>query len=121
MQEGGSVSALLGQGPEADGRGEDGADILLRLHGAAQLPEERGVLPIQLNQLLHLVAEEQEGAARGAQLAPEPRERVEEVSPLDLAGADADARQPLLGIEQGVAEAPVQLFGVIRPLEIPED
>ena len=121
VEEGGGVLLLLGEGPQADARGEDRADILARLHRPAQLAQERRILRPELDQLLDLVAQQEQPQTPRPQPPPQAPERDEEIVGLDRGELDAMGGEAILGVEQRVAEVAVELPGVGDALEVPED
>ncbi len=64
------IFLLLGERPQSDGRGDHRTDVLPGLHGPAKLAQQRRILPVELDQLLHLVAKQQQLEIPGAQLSP---------------------------------------------------
>src|SRR3990172_5277679 len=81
-----------GWGPGARRRGE-GVDVLLGLNQARQLPQRGGVDGAELDQLLDLVAQEQELQAGRPQPAAQLAEGVEDVVPFGIAGGETEPAQ----------------------------
>ena len=102
MQEGRGVVSLFGQLAQSDRGREHRPDAVLRLHGAAELSQQRRILAVKIENLFDLVAQQEERTSLAEELAAKLSDRREEVLELEVRDFDADGVETLFGVEQSV-------------------
>ena len=71
--------------------------------------------------MLDLVAEQEQPPSPGTQPSPQPLDRDEQILRGHLIQADADLRELLVGIHQGIGEVQVEFGRRLGALEVPEN
>lgn len=75
---------------------------------------------MQLDQLLDLVAEQQQPAASSANLAPQARQTGKKVLWIEVGNLDSQVRPAVFRVQKRIMEAQMELSRVFGALKIPE-
>ncbi len=76
---------------------------------------------MEVEQLLDLVAQQEQRASTGPNGTPEHTHRGEEILAFEGTDFDLEVVETILGIEQGIDKTEVELIRIVGALKIPED